>query len=49
MKRTPAIMPVTAAVVPTRFEKMPRTMAGKNEAAARPNAKATTCETKPGG
>ena len=40
------------AIAPSRFmrlEKMPRTMAGKNDEAAKPKAKATTWATKPGG
>ena len=31
------------------LEKIPRIMAGKKDAAARPKAKATTAATKPGG
>ncbi len=45
----PQIMPAIAGTVPTRFEKMPSTMAGKKLAAARPKANATTWLTKPGG
>ena len=49
MNTIPEIMP---AMAPSRFmrrEKMPRMMAGKNEAAASPKANATTWATKPGG
>ncbi len=45
----PAIMPATAPYVFVLFVKMPRMIAGKNEAAARPKANATTCATNPGG
>ena len=33
----------------TLLEKIPRMIAGKNEAAARPKARATTAATNPGG
>src|SRR5690606_28547748 len=44
--------PTIPAMAPSRFmrlEKMPMTMAGKKEAAAKPKARATTEATKPGG
>ena len=49
VKVIPTIMPLTAPALFMRFEKMPITMAGKNELAARPKANATTCATNPGG
>ena len=44
--------PIIPDIVPSlliRFEKIPSKMAGKKEAAARPNAKATVAATNPGG
>ena len=49
MKTNPVIIP---AIAPTEFillENIPITIAGNIEAAANPNAKATTCATKAGG
>ncbi len=44
-----AIMPATAPYLFVLFVKMPRMIAGKNDAAARPKANATTCATNPTG
>ena len=44
----PTIIPLIAPNLFMRFEKIPMVIAGKNDAAASPNAKATTCATKPG-
>src|SRR5690606_37070003 len=41
--------PAMAPSLFMRFEKMPMSIAGKKEAAAKPKAKATTEATKPGG
>ena len=46
------IPPIIPDIVPSlliRFEKIPSRIAGKKEAAARPNANATVAATKPGG
>jgi len=39
----PQIMPVIAPALLIRFEKIPIRSVGKNEAAAKPKAKATVC------
>ena len=49
MNARPTTIPVTAPSLFMRLLKMPSTIAGKNELAASPNAKATTWATKPGG
>src|SRR5690606_22222856 len=46
---SPTTMPATTPSRLALLEKIPRVMAGKNEAAASPKANATTCATKPGG
>ena len=43
------IIPVIAPSLFIRLSNIPNTMAGKNEAAASPNASATTAATNPGG
>ena len=45
----PIMSPERAPSLLTRLLKMPKTMAGKKEEAAKPKAKATTSATKPGG
>ena len=45
----PTIMPLMAPYLFIRLSKMPRMMAGKNDEAASPKARATTCATNPGG
>ncbi len=42
-------MPATAPCLVVFLEKIPSTMIGKNDAAARPKANATTSATNPGG
>ena len=42
-------MPLMAPALFIRLEKIPMTIAGKNELAASPKANATTCPTNPGG
>ena len=46
---TPVAMPAIAPSRFIRFQKMPRMIAGKNDAAASPKANATTSATNPGG
>ena len=43
----PTIIPAMAPSLFIRLSNMPRMMAGKKEAAAKPNANATTAATKP--
>ncbi len=45
----PTNIPHIAGTVPTRLLNIPSTIVGKKLAAARPNAKATTWLTNPGG
>ena len=45
VKTIPQIMPATAPVAFMRFQKIPRSIAGKKLLAARPKAKATTAAT----
>ena len=49
VKTMPTIIPEIAPSRFIRLSKIPKIIAGKNEEAANPNAKATTCATKPGG
>ena len=49
VKIRPAIIPEMAPSLFMTLVKIPKRMAGKRVAAASPNAKATTCATKPGG
>ena len=45
----PTIIPEIAPSLLILLEKIPKMIAGKKEAAARPNARATTAATNPGG
>ena len=49
VKVIPTIIPATAPFLFIRLVKIPITIAGKNELAARPKANATTSPTNPGG
>ena len=49
MNTRPAIIPEMAPYLLTLVEKIPKNIAGNRDAAANPNAKATTSATQPGG